>query len=83
MSAAENRRESLRMIRDSAAGIAPRPGDFRRIRALRFTALGFGRAIFGEMCQIGWLGLMIFEDTGGSGLGVSEFCALSEEIAPP
>ena len=76
----EERGESLRMIRDSAAGIAPRTGDFRRIRALRFTEPGFDRTVFREMCQMGWLGLTIPEDAGGSGLGVSEFCALAEEL---
>jgi alkylation response protein AidB-like acyl-CoA dehydrogenase len=80
MSNADDRGESLRMIRDSAAGIAPRTGDFRRIRALRFAEPGFDRSVFREMCQMGWLGLMIPEDSGGSGLGVSEFCALSEEL---
>jgi alkylation response protein AidB-like acyl-CoA dehydrogenase len=78
--ASSEREESLRMIRDSAAGIAPRTGDFRRIRGLRFTEPGFDPAVFREMCQMGWLGLMIPEDAGGSGLGVSEFCALTEEL---
>lgn len=76
----EDRDEGVRMIRDSAAGIAPRTGDFRRIRALRFTEPGFDRAVFREMCQMGWLGLMIPENAGGSGLGVREFCALTEEL---
>lgn len=76
----EDRDEGVRMIRDSAAGIAPRTGDFRRIRALRFTEPGFDRVVFREMCQMGWLGLMIPEDAGGSGLGVREFCALTEEL---
>ena len=76
----EDRDEGVRMIRDSAAGIAPRTGDFRRIRALRFTEPGFDRAVFREMCQMGWLGLMIPEDAGGSGLGMREFCALTEEL---
>jgi alkylation response protein AidB-like acyl-CoA dehydrogenase len=80
MSTEVDRGESLRMIRDSAAGIAPRTGDFRRIRALRFIEPGFDRAVYREMCQMGWLGLMIPEDEGGSGLGASEFCALSEEL---
>jgi alkylation response protein AidB-like acyl-CoA dehydrogenase len=75
-----DRDEGVRMIRDSAAGIAPRTGDFRRIRALRFSEPGFDRAVLREMCQMGWLGLMIPEDSGGSGLGVREFCALSEEL---
>ena len=76
----EDHAESVRMIRDSATGIAPRTGDFRRIRALRFTEIGFDRLVFREMCQMGWLGLMIPEDAGGSGLGGSEFCALTEEL---
>ena len=72
--------ESLRMIRDSAAGIAPRTGDFRRIRALRFNEPGFDRSVFREMCGMGWLGLMVPENSGGSGLGLREFCALAEEL---
>ena len=76
----EDRDEGVRMIRDSAAGIAPRAGDFRRIRALRFTEPGFDRAVFREMCQMGWLGLMVPEAAGGSGLGAREFCALAEEL---
>ncbi len=43
MTTSEDRIESLRMIRDSASGIAPRTGDFKRIRALRFTEPGFDR----------------------------------------
>jgi alkylation response protein AidB-like acyl-CoA dehydrogenase len=76
----EDRDEGVRMIRDSAAGIAPRTGDFRRIRALRFTEPGFDRSVFREMCQMGWLGLMVREEAGGSGLGAREFCALAEEL---
>src|SRR3954447_7979134 len=80
MSTAEDRSESLRMIRDSAAGIAPRTGDFRRIRALRFTEPGFDRGVWREMCEMGWVGLLVPEDHGGAGLGVQEFCALTEEL---
>ncbi len=80
MSAAEDRSESLRMIRDSAAGLAPRTGDFRRIRALRFAEPGFDRATWRQMCEMGWPGLLVAEDDGGSGLGVAEFCALTEEL---
>ena len=35
--------EHLQMLKDSAAGIAPRKGDLKRIRALRFTEPGFDR----------------------------------------
>ena len=76
----EDRDEGVRMIRDSAAGLAPRTGDFRRIRTLRFGEPGFDRTVFREMCQMGWLGLMVAEAAGGSGLGAREFCALAEEL---
>ena len=80
MTTADDHGESLRMIRDSAAGIAPRTGDFRRVRALRFTEPGFDRDVWRQMCDMGWAGLMAPEDNGGSGLGVSAFCALTEEL---
>ncbi len=72
--------EHLQMLKDSAAGIAPRKGDLKRIRALRFTELGFDRGTWREMCEMGWLGLRIPEDDGGSGLGAREFCGLAEEL---
>jgi alkylation response protein AidB-like acyl-CoA dehydrogenase len=80
MDTGDDRSESLRMIRDSAAGIAPRTGDFKRIRALRFTEPGFDRTVWREMCDMGWFGLLVPEQRGGSGLGVQEFCALTEEL---
>ncbi|MCL2428743.1 MAG: acyl-CoA/acyl-ACP dehydrogenase [Alphaproteobacteria bacterium] len=80
MEAAEDQSESVRMIRDSAAGIAPRTGDLRRIRALRFTDPGFDRGVWRQMCEMGWPGLRLPEEKGGSGLGMVEFCALCEEL---
>ena len=32
------------------------------------------------MCEMGWPGLLVSEELGGSGLGVQEFCALTEEL---
>ena len=78
MSAAEDRAESLRMIRESAAAVAV--PDLKRIRALRFHSPGFDRATWAEMCAMGWPGLRVPEDRGGAGLGMSEFCALAEEL---
>ena len=80
MSAAEDRSENLRMLRDSAAAIAPRTGDLKRIRDLRFTEPGFDRGVWREICAMGWPGLHLPEDKGGSGLGMAEFCALTEEL---
>ena len=71
--------ENLRLIRDSAAAIAPRGGDLRRIRALRFTEPGFDPAVLREMGSMGWIGLRVPEHQGGAGLGMAEFCAVMEE----
>ena len=71
--------ESLRLIRDSAAAVAPR-GDLRRIRALRFTDPGYDRAVLRQMGEMGWIGLRVPEGQGGAGLGMAELCVVAEEM---
>jgi len=78
MSAAEDRAESVRLIRDSAAAIAT--SDLARIRTLRFADPGFDPGTWREMCAMGWPGLRVAEHRGGAGLGLVEFCALAEEL---
>ncbi len=78
MEALEDRAERIRMIRDSAGAIVP-AGDLKRVRALRYAEPGFDRAVWREMCALGWLGLRVAEAAGGSGLGMREYCALAEE----
>ena len=75
------REENLRMLRDSVAAVVPRGGDLKRIRALRFGVPGFDRAVWRQMCEMGWLGLRVTEADGGAGLGMAEFCAIAEELA--
>jgi alkylation response protein AidB-like acyl-CoA dehydrogenase len=76
----EDRAESLRMIRDSAAAVVPADGDLGRVRRLRFTMPGFEPAVWAEMGGLGWIGLRLPEEAGGIGLGMSEACALYEEL---
>ncbi|PZW45861.1 alkylation response protein AidB-like acyl-CoA dehydrogenase [Humitalea rosea] len=78
--AEDDRAESIRMIRDSAAAIAPPGGDLKRVRALRFKTPGFDPAVWAEMGALGWTGLRVPEELGGSGLGMGEFCALAEAL---
>jgi alkylation response protein AidB-like acyl-CoA dehydrogenase len=78
MSAAEERSENIRLLRESAAAIVP--ADLKRIRGLRFKDPGFDRAVWSEMCDMGWAALRVPEAQGGSGLGVQEYCALAEEL---
>ncbi len=80
MSEAEDRSDNLRLLRDSAAAIAPRTGDLKRIRELRFAEPGFDRAVWRDICAMGWPGLRLAEENGGSGLGMAEFCVLAEEF---
>lgn len=80
MSATEQDDDNIRMIRDSAAAVAPPGGDLRRIRKLRFQSPGFDRAVWAEICALGWPGLLVPEERGGAGLGMREFCALVEEL---
>ena len=68
--AMEDRAESIRMIRDSAAAVAPREGDLRRIRELRFTPEGYNPAVWRRMGELGWIGLRLPEESGGAGLGM-------------
>ena len=78
MSGAEERSENIRLLRESAAAVVP--GELKRIRALRFKEPGFDRAVWRQMCDLGWAALRVPEAQGGSGLGVQEYCALAEEL---
>ncbi|HKA81700.1 MAG TPA: acyl-CoA dehydrogenase family protein [Xanthobacteraceae bacterium] len=78
MEAVEEQTERIRMIRDSAGAIAM-PDDLKRIRALRYREPGFDRAVWRQMCELGWTALRVPEAAGGSGLGMREYCALAEE----
>lgn len=72
--------ESLRMIRESAAGLAARGGDRKRIRGLRFQSPGFDPGVFAQMAAQGWIGLRLPAGKGGVELGMAEYCALAEEL---
>ncbi|HYI81602.1 MAG TPA: acyl-CoA dehydrogenase family protein, partial [Acetobacteraceae bacterium] len=76
----DDRAESIRMIRDSAAAVAPPGGDTKRVRDLRFKDPGFDRATLRQMGEMGWIGLRVPEERGGAGLGMGEACALAEAL---
>ncbi len=69
--------ESIRMVRDSAAGIAD---GVARARSQRFTMPDFSTEVWRQMGELGWIGLAVPEAAGGSGLGMAEMCALCEEL---
>jgi acyl-CoA dehydrogenase len=55
---------------------------FSRVRKLRDArdADGFSRALWTEMGRLGWLGIPIPEEHGGTGLGPIELMVLMEEV---
>lgn len=71
--------ESIALIRDSARAIAGAEG-LKRARALRFGPSGYDRAVWRQICDLGWPALRLPEDRGGIGLGMAEYCALAEEL---
>jgi alkylation response protein AidB-like acyl-CoA dehydrogenase len=71
--------EAIALIRNSAEGIAVRR-DLSRVRRLRFTHPGFDRAIWNQMCALGWPAMLLPEDLGGAGLGLVAYCALMQEL---
>lgn len=74
----DERMETIRMLRDSATAFLG--ADLGRIRRLRFLDPGFDRAIWREMCALGWLGLRVPEAHGGLGFGMQEYSALAVEL---
>ena len=60
--------ELLRLLRDAAATFARR-GGIERSRALRATRPGMDAAVWTQMAEQGWLGIIIPEEFGGQGLG--------------
>lgn len=76
----DDRAESIRMIRDSAAAVAPPGGDTKRVRALRFKDPGYDAGVLRQMGEMGWIGLRVPEAQGGAGLGLGEACAIAEEM---
>ena len=75
----QEQEQNIRMLRESAAAVANRT-DLSRIRKLRYTHHGFERTAWQKMAELGWLGLRLPEERGGSGLGMAEYCALVEEL---
>ena len=82
MSAAldDDRADSIRMIRDSAAAVAPPGGALQRVRGLRFQDPGFDAGVLRQMGELGWIGLHVPEGRGGAGLGLGAMCGLAEEL---
>jgi alkylation response protein AidB-like acyl-CoA dehydrogenase len=53
---------------------------FKRIRELRDAGESFSRALWQEMAELGWVGLLLPEAHGGAGLGYTDLMVVMEEL---
>jgi acyl-CoA dehydrogenase len=74
--------EEHRLLRESAAEFVRSKSSLKRIRALRDSeeAAGFSRDLWHEMAELGWAGIVVAEEHGGSGLGYSHLMVVMEEL---
>ena len=71
--------EMRRMLRDSAADFVARSDLATHVRAWRAKEPGYDRARWREMAELGWLGIRVPEQFGGSGLALADAAALLTE----
>jgi alkylation response protein AidB-like acyl-CoA dehydrogenase len=74
--------EEQSMLRDSARGLISDKAPVSHLRQLRDTrdAIGFSRDLWKTFAEMGFSGLLVPEDFGGSGLGCVEAGVVMEEI---
>src|SRR5258706_7918705 len=74
--------EEQSMLRDSARGLISDKAPVSHLRQLRDSknATGFSRELWKEFADMGFSGLLVPEEFGGSGLGCVEAGVVMEEI---
>jgi len=74
--------EEQSMLRDSARGLISDKAPVAHLRKLRDShdATGFSRELWKTFAEMGFAGLLVPEDFGGSGLGYVEAGVMMEEI---
>lgn len=70
--------EEQAMLLDSAREFCRKRSDIHSVRALLDSATGFDTAVWEELVSLGWMGVAIPEEYGGSGLGIGSAVPLAE-----
>ncbi|PID40837.1 MAG: acyl-CoA dehydrogenase [Rhodobacterales bacterium] len=68
------------MLRDTARGFLDANAPVTNLRANRDAGRGYDDGLWREMAQMGWAGVLVGEDHGGSGMGHRAAGILSEEM---
>ncbi len=73
--------EEQQMLKDSAQKFFTDNSPIERMRTLRdeHDATGFSRDLWKEMSELGWLGIMLPEEHGGSEMGIRELSVVLVE----
>ena len=74
--------EDQELIAKTAADFVKQKSPLARVRELRDTndPVGFSRALWKEMAELGWVGIAFPESLGGAGLGFAELAVVMEEL---
>jgi alkylation response protein AidB-like acyl-CoA dehydrogenase len=73
--------EHRRMLADSVADYVTRGTDIARVRKLRGSAGEYDRGAWKNMAELGWLGILVPEQYGGLGLGLTEMAIVAKGLA--
>ncbi|MEO0850573.1 MAG: acyl-CoA dehydrogenase family protein, partial [Pseudomonadota bacterium] len=70
------------MLREAAAGFLQEKAPVSALRALRDAddPVGFDRGLWKDMAEMGWAGILIDEDHGGSGFGFVGAGVIAQEM---
>jgi alkylation response protein AidB-like acyl-CoA dehydrogenase len=73
--------EEQALLQETAAEFLREKAPVSHLRELRDTKdqLGFSRPLWKEMAELGWTGILVPEEYGGSGLGLAELGVVLEE----
>lgn len=74
--------EEQSILRDQATDWAKERGSVSNLRNVRDAGMadGFDRALWAEMVELGWTGILVPEAHGGAGLGYMEFAVVLEQL---
>ena len=73
--------EHRRLLADSVADFTQRGTTIARVRRLRGTDAEYDRAVWKQMADLGWLGILLPERYGGLGLGLTEAAIVAKGLA--
>jgi len=74
------RTEEEIMLADAARGYLDDAAPVGKLRALRDAGEAHDPALWAEMAQMGWAGVLVPEEAGGSDMGHAAACVLAEEM---